>query len=167
MAEPFIGEIRLFAFAYGNPPQGWAECNGQILQTSQNQALSALLGNRFGGETSRTFALPDLQGRVPLGAVNPDKPSPYGGEETHTLTTNEMPQHTHDASAGSDGVTANSNNATWGTTASVTPYADQTDKTMSSEALTTAGNSEAHSNMQPYLVVNYCIATTGIWPSRG
>lgn len=167
MAEPFIGEIRLFAFAYGNPPQGWAECNGQILQTSQNQALSALLGTRFGGEAPKTFALPDLRGRVPLGAVNPNTPSPYGGEETHTLTTNEMPQHTHEASAGTDGVTANSNNATWGTTADITPYAAQTDKVMSSEALTTAGNSEAHSNMQPYLVVNYCIAITGFWPSRG
>ncbi|WP_454190375.1 phage tail protein [Paenibacillus sp. Marseille-Q7038] len=78
-----------------------------------------------------------------------------------------MPQHTHEAYAGSDGVTANSANATWGTTTDVTPYVAQSDKTMSSEALTAAGNSEAHSNMQPYLVVNYCIATTGIWPSRG
>ncbi|MCM3175032.1 tail fiber protein [Paenibacillus sp. MER 99-2] len=164
MAEPFLGEIRLFAFAYGNPPIGWAACNGQILQIKQNNALFAILGNRFGGDGKTTFALPDLQGRVPLGSTNPASASPYGGEETHTLTINEMPQHTHYATGGNDAATNIPVDSIWGNNTSIASYESVSNAAMSSNALHEAGGSTAHSNMQPYLVLNYCIAVEGIFP---
>jgi len=165
MAEPFLGEIRLFS--WGIVPQGWAQCNGQLLQVTQNQALFTLLGNKFGGDGKTTFALPNLQGRVP---VHPDggtvSYAQAGGEALHTLTVSEMPNHTHQATGGSDGTQSNPVGQTWGTISTRTQYIATTNGAMGDSALQAAGGSQAHENRQPYLALNYCIATLGIYPPK-
>ena len=166
MAEPFLGEILMFAFSYGNPPQGWAECNGQLLAISQNTALYSLLGTQFGGDGLTTFALPNLQGRVPLHPQDGMRPGTPGGEETHTLTVNEMPQHNHLVSAGTDFPSNSPVGDVWGGGGLATNYEVQSNVTMSANALSPSGNSQPHTNMQPYLVINFCIATMGIFPPR-
>src|SRR5687768_3730643 len=99
MAEPFLSEIRIFSFNF--PPKGWAFCNGQLLPINQNQALFALLGTRFGGNGQTNFALPNLQGKVPVHVGSSFALGQTGGEQAHTLTMNEMPKHTHVANAAS------------------------------------------------------------------
>src|SRR3990170_4416564 len=103
MAEPFLSEIRLMSFA--NPPKGWAQCNGQLLPINQNQALFSLLGTTYGGDGRVNFALPDLRGRVPMHVGAGHTLGARGGEQAHTLTTAEMPTHTHVANATSDDAT--------------------------------------------------------------
>jgi microcystin-dependent protein len=163
MSEPFIGEIRMFANNYA--PQGWALCNGQVLPINGNQALFSLLGTAFGGDGMTTFALPNLQGRVPMQISNPGPVGQTGGEEAHTLTVNEMPQHTHQASAGTDSPSTTAAGNAWGGAAG-TNYAEQANVQMSPNAIATAGQTQAHANMQPFTVVNFCIAITGIYPTR-
>lgn len=166
MAEPFLGEIRVFPFGYA--PSGWAKCNGQLLQIQQNQALYALLGVTYGGDGRNTFALPNLQGRVPLNVSDAHPYGQVGGEEAHTLTISEIPQHTHEISGSSDPASTKvATGNVWGTTASTQPvYTANSTGTMSENALGTAGSSQAHSNMQPFTVVNFCIALQGIFPPR-
>ena len=164
MAEPFLGEIKLFSYSYA--PQGWAFCNGQLLQINQNQALYAILGATYGGDGRTTFALPDLRGRAPVHVGSSIRLGQSSGEEQHTLTINEMPNHTHVASA--TNITATSKIATgnvWGKT-NANMYAQQANTTMNPEALMSSGGNQPHNNMQPYTVLNYCIAITGIFPSR-
>lgn len=164
MSEPFLGEIRMFANGYA--PRNWMFCEGQILQINQNQALYSLLGNVYGGNGVTTFALPDYRGRVPLHVSTNYPLGTSGGEESHTLTINELPQHTHQvnaSSAVSDNVSPVGN--TWG--AGNQQYANpESLGAMNSTAITTAGGSQPHNNMQPYLVLNYAIAVNGIYPSR-
>src|SRR5688572_10511758 len=97
MADPFLSEIRLFSFGYA--PKGWALCNGQLLPINQNQALFSLLGTTYGGDGRVNFALPNLQGRVPIHAGNGHTLGEKGGEQAHTLSMVEIPQHTHSARA--------------------------------------------------------------------
>ena len=164
MAEPFVGEIRSFGF--GIVPAGWMACNGQLLQITENSALYSLLGTRFGGDGVKTFALPNLQGRVPICASTPKpKVAASGGEEGHALTINEMPAHQHEASAGSNATTSDPSGAFWGTSDLVS-YNAAKNQTMSPNCLRTSGGGAAHSNMQPYTVLNYCIATQGIYPPQ-
>lgn len=164
MAEPFIGEIRQFPFNYA--PKGWAQCNGQLLAINQNQALFSILGTTYGGDGRVTFALPNLQGRVPVHPGQGVQFGEIGGEEAHTLTINEIPQHTHQAVGGSDAATAAPSGKTWGTSSSVQPFAAQANTIMSPKAIAPTGGSQPHNNMQPYTVVNFCIALQGIFPSR-
>jgi microcystin-dependent protein len=166
MAEPFIGEIRMFAFQNQTPPQGWAECNGQLLSIQQNTALYSLLGTAFGGDGRTTFALPNLKGRVPMHPPVGGKAGTPGGEEAHVLTDNEMPQHNHLATAGTNAMNGAPAGNVWGSGGVLNNYAQQPNVQMGVNALATTGQSQAHPNMQPYTVVNFCIATVGIFPSR-
>ncbi|MGO0060369.1 phage tail protein [Brevibacillus fluminis] len=164
MSEPFVGEIRLFANNYA--PRGWMFCEGQILQINQNQALYSLLGNVYGGDGITTFALPDYRGRVPI-HVSPNIPlGTAQGEENHTLTINEMPQHTHQVNASSNlASTPLPGGNAWAAVDNTYDPAS-TMVQMNAGAIGITGGSKPHSNMQPYLVMNYAIAVQGIFPSR-
>jgi microcystin-dependent protein len=167
MSEPFIGELRLVAFNF--PPRGWAFCNGQTLPISQNQALFSLLGTTYGGNGQTTFQLPNLQGRSPLHVGSGFTQGQQGGELAHTLTAAEMPSHQHRVNVSSqpgnlaapagDEVLASPLNQTYrspdAALAALTPT-----------TVATVGGSQPHTNQQPYLVLNYCIALQGLFPSH-
>jgi len=170
--NPFLGEIQLVAFNFA--PQGWAFCNGQLLSISQNTALFSLLGTTYGGDGVTTFALPNLQGRVPLhfGAgqgLSPRNLGQLGGEEAVTLTAAQMPAHSHSANchpAAGDGNTPV--NKYWskdlGTQSGT--YHSTGGAAMNPGALSNAGEGRPHDNMPPFLGLNFIIALQGIFPSR-
>ena len=162
MAEPFLAELRLMSFNF--PPKGWALCNGQLLPINQNQALFALLGTTYGGDGRTNFALPDLRGRVPMHTGAGFAQGERAGEEAHTLTPSELPQHTHGVNAS----TANGNAADLRILAQLsngyTAPANLT--TLHPATLTNVGGGQAHLNLQPFLALNWCIALQGIFPSR-
>lgn len=165
MAEPFLGEIRPFAF--NRIPWGWLPCEGQELQIQSYQALFSLLGVTYGGNGSTTFKLPDLRGRVPLHKGNTVAYGAVGGEATHTLSVSEIPAHTHQVYTSSG--TANQpspENNTWGSVNGRSIYATTANTTMSPAAMSATGQSNAHNNMQPYLTLSFCIAVQGIYPIR-
>lgn len=178
MAEPFIAEIRVFGFSF--PPKGWALCRGQAIAISQNTALFALIGTQFGGNGQTTFGLPDLQGRGAIGAGNgpgltPQSIGQKGGTPTVTLLSTQMPQHNHTLNAAQlTPPNADQNVATPTTTARlgrsspnnlyIAPVTPNTQLIPSS--ISTTSGSQPHENMQPFVAMNYCIATTGIFPSR-
>jgi len=171
MADQFVAEIRLFPFNFA--PQGWAFCNGQLLPISQNTALFSLLGTTYGGDGKSTFALPDLQGRVPLHhGDGPGLTSRMLGESagsaTVTLLESEIPSHVH-ALRGSalDGdLSLPSPVRVLGNATGAKPYGSGTDVLLAGQALALAGGSVPHNNLQPYLTLNYCIALQGIFPPR-
>ncbi|MHC5654961.1 phage tail protein [Stappia sp. ICDLI1TA098] len=170
MAEPFLAEVRMMGFNF--PPRGWAFCDGQILPINQNQSLYSLLGTTYGGDGRTTFALPDLRGRTPIhvgrssgGAFHNE--GQKSGEETHTLSVNEMPQHTHTADAISGpGTTPVPQNAYLADLPDgyTDPGANLT--SLRGNTVIHVGGSQAHQNMQPYLTVSFCIAIQGLFPSR-
>lgn len=163
MAEPFIGEIRLLSFDFA--PQGWAPCDGRLLSIAQNQALYAVLGPTYGGDGQTTFALPDLRGRVPVHIGNGIQLGERAGEEMHALTVHEMPVHAHIVSGSSS--SADKMEASGGTWAKGGAYTKVIpDVLMSQNALSRTGGGQAHNNMQPYSTARYCIALTGIFPTR-
>ena len=164
MAEPFLSEIRIFSFNF--PPKGWAFCNGQFLPINQNQALFALLGTTYGGNGQTTFALPNLQGRVPNHFGNGHTLGERAGSSAVTVTQQQMPMHLHFLQASNSGTntTADPANAflaplnnTYAAPANLT--------TLEPSSVTNVGGSQAHTNMMPYLVLNFCIALQGIFPS--
>jgi microcystin-dependent protein len=162
--DPFLAEIRLFSF--DRIPRGWLPCEGQLLSIQQNSALFALLGTTYGGNGVNNFMLPDLRGRLPL-HINTDYPlGNVGGEAAHVLTSNEMPQHMHLVSGSSVAPTSAAITGNiWGQqTSSFGP--PDAPVAMSPAAISTAGGSQPHPNMQPYLAMSYCIATQGIFPPR-
>lgn len=165
MSEPFLGEIQ--AFPYGFVPRGWAACNGQLLAINQNQALFAILGTTYGGNGQTTFALPDLRGRVPVHVGNGVTLGQSAGEASHTLSANEMPAHTHQVMANGAAVPDQPSpaNNVW-TVQSANAYGPAINGALNPTALATAGGSQAHENMQPYLALQFCIATMGIFPTR-
>jgi microcystin-dependent protein len=163
MAEPFLGEIRTFAFDFA--PKGWAKCEGQLMPINQNQALFALLGTTYGGDGRVTFALPDLRGRVTVSASSTHPQGEAGGEESHALTLAELPAHTHRAKANASN--GNSNSPTenvWA--ANPNAYRASGSANMDPNAIAGAGGNQPHNTMQPYLAMNTCIALTGVFPAR-
>lgn len=163
MSDFFLGEIRLFAS--DRIPRGWLACQGQLLQINQNQALFSLLGTNYGGDGRTTFALPDLRGAAPIGVGQNFPLGAAGGESSHALTTNEMPQHTHQVTGSTQGASLPSPvGNTWAAVAN--SYATASNGQMAPQALSAAGGSQPHENMQPYLTLSLCIATSGIYPSR-
>ena len=170
MSEPFVGEIRMFGFNF--EPQGWAFCDGQLLSISQNAALFSLLGTTYGGDGVSTFALPDLRSRVPVSQGQGEGLSSYaegqaGGTETVTLAAAQMPAHTHAVSASSSPAASERPARVLARSPdhSYVPEPD-TDTVMNAKMIGAAGNSQPHDNIQPYLVLNFCIALQGVFPAR-
>lgn len=165
MSEPFLSEIKIMSFNF--PPKGWALCNGQVLQISQNQALFSLLGTTYGGDGRTTFALPDLQGRTPNHMGQNFTPGERGGEQAHTLNIGELPQHNHFANASSvasDTFVPTGNFL--GMANNFYAPSGTNNTSLPGGTITNAGGSQAHENMQPYLVLSFCIALQGIFPSQ-
>ena len=177
MTQPFLGQIQPLAFGFA--PKNWAQCNGQTLSISQNTALFSLLGTTYGGNGVNTFALPNLQSRVPMSAgLSPSNinysQGQIGGEEQVTLTLGTMPGHNHNFL----GAAQNGNlggpeagvalaNVYNGSGAGNPYYAPSTTpQPLNSAALGSVGGNQAHANLQPYLAINWCIALYGIYPSR-
>ena len=177
MSEPFIGEIRAFGFSFA--PIGWAQCNGQLLPIAPNTALFAVIGTIYGGDGTQTFGLPNLQGRVPMhwGSASGLPTTQIGevqGVAQVTLTVAQMPQHTHTAIAVRPGNnsqrTATPGSATFlGSSAApngVYQLAPTVSAPFAPNAISITGSSLPHDNMQPYLVLNFCIALDGIFPQH-
>jgi microcystin-dependent protein len=164
MAEPFLSEIRMMSFVF--PPKGWALCNGQLLPINQNQALFSLLGTTFGGDGRVNFGLPDLRGRVPIHTGNGHTLGERGGEEAHTLSISEMPTHTHmmqGSNNNGDSVTPAGN--LLGSVSNLFNSGSNL-TTLAPSSVVSIGGSQAHLNMQPFLVISFCIALQGIFPSQ-
>ena len=164
MATPFLGQILITAFNFA--PTGFALCNGQALSIQQNQALFALLGTMYGGDGIQTFALPNLQGRVPIHSGGDFVPGASGGEVSHTLITAEIPSHTHPVTASSaDPNSATGANGLWARN-NASPYAPSANAVMNAASVSGGGGNQPHNNMPPYLTISFCIAMLGIFPSR-
>ncbi|NOU96905.1 phage tail protein [Paenibacillus sp. LMG 31456] len=174
MADPFVGEIRMFT---GNfVPKGWALCNGQLMSISQNTALFSLLGTNYGGDGKSTFALPDLQGRAPMhqgqgAGLTEHQVGEAGGQETVSLIASEIPAHKHELQYGVSTTSKDSpSGALWTDVKGHRPgqaYASGNSLTpMSAGAIQTTGNNAPHNNMQPYLAVTFIIALQGVYPPR-
>lgn len=175
MSDPFIGEIRLLGFS--RVPRGWLPCDGSLQPISSWDALFALIGTTYGGDGQITFAMPDLRGRIPLHngtgpGLSPRTIGETGGTESVTLTSVQMPNHTHSITA----TTAVANATTPGPTLALgtvtgdtmylTDTTGATPVTMSSQSTSLAGQNLPHDNLMPTLTAQYCIAAVGIFPSR-
>lgn len=167
MAEPFLSEIRIMSFGF--PPKGWATCDGQLLPINQNQGLFSLLGTTYGGDGRVNFGLPNLQGRASMHMGAGHTLGERGGEQGHTLSISEIPTHVHTAQATT--ATATTNNPTSSVmlakSTAANLYAVATNLVaMAPNELANVGGSQAHLNMQPFLVLNFSIALQGIFPSQ-
>jgi microcystin-dependent protein len=171
MADPFLGEIRMAGFNFA--PRGWAFCNGAIVSIAQNSALFALLGVTYGGNGTTTFGLPNLAGRLPLNqgqgpGLSPRTIGEMGGVEHVTLTPQQMPNHTHTLVAASGGTRTSSaaGNLLASGEADIYARGGAQPVALSNEQISYAGAGQPHSNLQPFLAVNFFIAFEGIFPSR-
>jgi microcystin-dependent protein len=166
MAEPFLSEIRIMSFGFA--PKGWALCDGQLLPINQNQALFSLLGTTFGGDGRVNFALPDLRSRAPIHVGSGHTLGERGGEQAHTLSISEIPTHTHTLKATSvngDLIFAAANQLA-GSPSQMYHATDANLVAMNAASVSNTGGSQAHLNMQPFLVLNFSIALQGIFPSQ-
>jgi microcystin-dependent protein len=172
MSMPFIGEIRNFGFNFA--PTGWAQCNGQLLPIYSNSALFSLLGTMYGGNGMTNFALPDLRGRVPIGVgsgpgLSTRVQGEWAGDETTTLATNNLPAHSHalNAKVGIGNQATPSGHLLAASDQRNSQFTSASaDTTMAATSVGSTGSGTPISNMQPYLVTNYCIALQGLFPSR-
>jgi microcystin-dependent protein len=175
MATPFLGEIRAFGFSF--PPSGWALCNGQTLPINQNQALFALLGTTYGGNGVQNFMLPNLQGRIAMSAGSGFNQGQTAGEEVVVLNTAQLPAHTHLVAGAANGTTNGTNvpgptvilgsGYTSESTHPAVMFYSNAASNVALAPLGTNGSNQGHENRMPSLVLSYCIALTGIFPSRG
>ena len=171
-SQPFLGEIYMFAGNFA--PRGWAFCDGQLLAIAGNTALFSLLGTTYGGDGVRTFALPDLRGRVPIhkgtsplsGATYPQ--GQQAGSERVTIVTSQLPAHRHNASGNGAGNVVSPKNAFWSTDpfGNTAAYTFPSNSAMRGDAIGSASAAQPHDNMQPFLGINFIISLTGIFPSR-
>jgi microcystin-dependent protein len=161
---PFLGQLMLASWNYTT--QGWAQCNGQLMPINQNQALFALLGTTYGGDGIRTFGLPNLQGRTPVSFGSGIALGQAGGEEFHLLLSNEVPSHVHalQAASGANSTKPGGNLVAGGGAALFTGASGL--GAMNGGTIANTGGSQPHENRQPYLVMNWCIALQGIFPSQ-
>lgn len=170
MSTPFVAEIRMFGFNFA--PTGWAQCNGQLLPISQNTALFSLLGTFYGGDGKSTFALPNLQGSVPMFWGQGQGLSDYvigeqAGTPFVTLLQSEMPAHIHNFVASEEsGNENNPGNNYFGDGETIYAPDNNPVAPMALQTLSIAGSSLPHNNMMPYLVINFCIALQGVFPPR-
>ena len=161
--NPYLGEIK--AFAFGNIPSGWALCDGRLLYIATNQALFAVLGTMYGGDGMNNFALPNLQGKVPLGMSAIYSQGTTGGEEFHVLSPQETPQHSHAVICSDQAVSdPTMDNEFWGVQTN-NVYSNTPNTVMASQSIGYTGGS-GHENRSPFLVFNICIAIQGVFPPR-
>jgi microcystin-dependent protein len=168
MSDPFIAEVRMWALGFA--PRNWAFCNGQLLPIAQNTALFSLVGTYYGGNGQTTFGLPNLQGRLPMHqghgpGLATRQLGEIGGSETATLQASQMPAHGHTMMGGTTAGAQSPSGNVPGVSPAKAYHPGPTDAS-SPALLQNSGGGAAHNNMPPYLVVNFCIALTGIFPSR-
>lgn len=167
MSEPFVAEIKIVSFNFA--PRGYAQCDGQLLQIAQNQALFSILGTTYGGNGQTNFGLPDMRGRVPVHVGNQTVLGQKSGEENHTLSTNELPAHPHQLNASNQAESVGGATGNYMATHSTTTAygaANAGNNSMVLNEVTNTGGNQPHNNMQPYTVMNVIIALVGIFPSR-
>jgi len=163
MAEPFLAEIRLMSFNF--PPKGWAYCHGQLLPINQNQALFALLGTTYGGNGQTNFALPNLQGRTPLHTSNAHTLGQAAGAVSVTLTRDQLPTHAHALRTGGGAASSDPASRFLGEASAHAYRSAQGLTSLAAASVGPSGHGQPHTNLQPYLVLNFCIALQGIFPS--
>jgi microcystin-dependent protein len=167
MAQPYVGEIRMFAGNFA--PAGWMLCEGQLLPISENETLFQLIGTTYGGDGQSTFALPDLRGRIPIHQGNGFILAETGGAEEITLTVSQIPAHSHPylASTNLGSQLSPSGNVAAQTVGAFTPYIEDPTTTvnLAVQAIGATGGSQPHTNFQPYLCINFIISLFGIFPS--
>ncbi|MFP3388512.1 phage tail protein [Brevibacillus sp. SIMBA_040] len=167
MSEAYLGEIRMFAGNYA--PQGWALCNGQLLNISEYDPLYALLGTTYGGDGQTTFGLPDLRGRIPVHRSSTISYGSKAGVESVTLINTNLPAHTHIANASKDGGTLTSpENAVWATS-TLKNYSDGTSGSlvpMNAQIVSSVGGNQPHDNMMPSLTISFIISLYGVYPQQ-
>lgn len=166
MGQPFVGEIRIFAGSF--PPVGWLFCDGQLLPISENDVLFTLIGTTYGGDGQETFALPDLRGRIPMHVSSNFPLAQSAGQEEVTLTVQQIPVHSHPVLASTNaGDATQPQNNLLASNPSVQIYRAQDPVApMNASAVGPTGGSQPHTNMQPYLCVNYIISLFGIFPHQ-
>lgn len=167
MSQPYVGEIRIFAGNFA--PAGWAFCAGQLMPISENETLFNLIGTTYGGDGQSTFGLPDLRGRVPVHQGTGFILAQSGGAESVTLTTAQIPNHSHTAIASSGAASqASPSNGSWTANSTLKPYAAGSVATslMAGTNIGPAGGNQPHDNMLPYVAVNYIISLFGVFPSQ-
>jgi len=164
MSEPFLGEIKIISWNF--PPKGWTFCNGQLQPINQNQALFSILGTTYGGDGRTTFALPNLQGRMPVHVGDGIALGELGGESAHTLNISEIPAHTHVPVGSPNTASATGPTANLWAAKTTNPYTGSPNSAMKPACIAATGGSQPHENMSPYLVLNFVIALQGIFPSQ-
>jgi len=166
MAQPYVGEIRMFAGNFA--PAGWMFCEGQLLPISENETLFQLIGTTYGGDGESTFALPDLRGRVPIHQGNGFILAETGGAEEITLTVNQIPAHSHQplCSSGTASISNPTNSVPAVSTAQAYYNTQANPTNMSPSSIGPVGGSQPHTNFQPYLCVNFILSLFGLFPSQ-